>query len=78
MTCRIAFAETTAMATTQLARTIPGRMIQCEHAAPRHSNGNGERKLRMSWVVVTDNHGRRRLQIRWSSTESTNGSINHS
>jgi hypothetical protein len=78
MTCRNAFAETTAMATTQLARTIPCRMIQSEDAASWQPDNNGERNLRMSWVVVTDNDGRRRLQIRLSSMEITSGNINHS
>ena len=66
MTCRIAFAETTAMATTQLARMIQHRMIQCEDAPCVQLESNGEGKPRMSWVVVTDNDGRRRLQILWS------------
>jgi hypothetical protein len=66
MTCRIACAETTAMATTQLARTIPCRMIQSEDTASWQSDNNGERRPRMSWVVVTDNDGRQRLEIRWS------------
>jgi hypothetical protein len=66
MTCRIAFAETTAMATTQLAQMIQHRMIQCKDAPSGRLESNGERKPRMSWVVVTDQDGRRRLEILWS------------
>jgi hypothetical protein len=66
MTCRIAFAETTAMATTQLARTIECRMIQSEDAASEQLGSNIQRKPRMSWAVVTDQDGRQHLQILWS------------
>jgi hypothetical protein len=65
MTCMTAFVESTAMATTQLARVI------------RHKGDdwwqletNDARKPRMSWVVVIDKDGRRRLQIFWSCQES--------
>ena len=33
---------------------------------PAHEKGEAEfRPLRMSWVVVTDTNGNRRLQMRW-------------
>jgi hypothetical protein len=50
MICMKTFAETMAMATTQLAR----------------AEKSNERKLRMSWVVVTDADGGRRLRMLWS------------
>ncbi|MFI5102241.1 MAG: hypothetical protein ACHP9V_02600 [Terriglobales bacterium] len=61
MTSLIAFAESTAMATTQLAR-----VIRYQDAASWRLESTGERKPRMSWVVVTDNDGGRRLRILWS------------
>jgi hypothetical protein len=65
MTCIIAFAEPPAMATTQLARMVQHRVIQDEDAASWQLEGNGERKPRMSWVVVTGKDGGR-LRILWS------------
>ena len=65
MTCITLFAQPTAMATTQLARAIhhenvPARQYKCnvEHNSPS-----------MSWVVVTDNNGNRKLQIHWAPSE---------
>jgi len=61
MTCVTAFAEPMAMPTTQLTG-----VIQYEDAVVWQLEGNAERKsLRMSWVVVTDNHGRRQLRMQW-------------
>ena len=61
MNCMTAFAEAMAMPTTQLTR-----VIRYEYAASRQLESNAERKSpRMSWVVVTDNTGRRQLQIQW-------------
>jgi hypothetical protein len=65
MTCMCAFAQSTAMATTQLTRVVQCRAIQHNDAASWQSHNNREKKLRMSWVVVTDNDGRRQLQIHW-------------
>ena len=56
----------TAMATAQLARVIEDRVIQYEDAALWQLEGTGERKPRMSWVVVTGKDGGRRLRIQWS------------
>ncbi|HXY78894.1 MAG TPA: hypothetical protein VEH47_08780 [Candidatus Acidoferrales bacterium] len=56
-----AFAEAMAMPTTQLTR-----VIEHEVAISRQLESHAERKFpRMSWVVVTDNNGRRRLRIQW-------------
>jgi len=61
MACMTAFAEPTAMATTQLTRAI-----QYEDVAFWQLENNAERKSpRMSGVAVTENDGRRRLQIQW-------------
>ena len=63
MTCMTAFAEAMAMPTTQLTRAI-----QYEDAASRQLENHAERKSpRMSWVVATDNNGRRQLRIQWAS-----------
>ena len=66
MTCVVAFAESTAMATTQLARGIQCHAIQCQDAASWQLESTRERKPRMTWVVVTDNDGGRLLRILWS------------
>ena len=66
MTCMTAFAETMAMATTQLAREIQPRVIPCQDAAFWQSESTGERTPRMNWVVVTGNDGGHRLRILWS------------
>ena len=61
MTCVTVFAEPMAMPTTQLTG-----VIQRADAASRQLESNAGRKpLRMSWVVVTDNHGRRQLRLHW-------------
>jgi len=60
MTCMTAFAEAMAMPTTQLTRAI-----QYEGAASWQLGRNAEHTPRMSWVVVTDNDGRRQLRIQW-------------
>ena len=63
MTCMTAFAEAMAMPTTQLTR-----VMHYEDAASRQSESHAERNSpRMSWVVVTDNNGRRQLRIQWAS-----------
>ncbi|MGA2353683.1 MAG: hypothetical protein ABSG02_04250 [Terriglobales bacterium] len=49
MTCMYAFAETMAMATTQLTR----------------AESSNQPKTRMSWVVVTDKDGERQLRVLW-------------
>jgi hypothetical protein len=67
MACITLFAQPMAMATTQLARAIHyENLAACQH------DGNVEHKpLSMSWVVVTDNNGNRKLQIRWAPSEDT-------
>ena len=65
MACMTLFAQPMAMATTQLARAI-----HCEKASACPMDGNVERKpLSMSWVVVTDGNGNRKLQIQWAPSE---------
>jgi hypothetical protein len=71
MTCMTAFAEAMAMPTTQLTCAI-----QYEDADSWRLESNAKRKsLRMSWVVVTDSHGRRQLRIQWESRMESRGSI---
>lgn len=61
MACMTALAETMTMPTTQLTR-----VVQHQAGASWKLEKNTERKpLRMRWVVVTDNDGKRQLQIRW-------------
>jgi hypothetical protein len=66
MTCVTAFAEATAMTTTQFARVIQCRVLQFEDTACSKLESSDERKPRMSWVVVTGKDGKRQLRILWS------------
>jgi hypothetical protein len=51
-----------AIATTQLAR-----VIHCDSASTWQLEGTVERQpLSMSWVVVTDSDGSRKLHIEWT------------
>jgi hypothetical protein len=61
MACMTLFAQSMAMATTQLARVIYQDALQ-------QREGNLERNsLRMSWVVVTaGNGGGKKLQMQWT------------
>jgi hypothetical protein len=65
MTCVTLFVQPMAMATTQLARVIHHEDVcswQVEQKAEFKS-------LRMSWVVVTDENGERRLRMQWVAVE---------
>ena len=67
MTCMTALAQTMAMPTTQLTR-----VFQYEDAASWQLEENTERKpLRMRWVVVTDDDGKRQLRMRWELATKT-------
>jgi hypothetical protein len=58
------FASQAAMATTQLARHTfcdDVRSWRVERTTAR------KQPLRMSWVVVTDENGKRHLRMRWTS-----------
>ena len=62
MACITLVAQPLAMATTQLAR-----IVHYEVAPDWQLEGTVERKsLSMSWVVVTDSNGNRKLQIQWA------------
>jgi len=70
MACMTLFAPPLAMATTQLTHAIP-----CESAAPWQFQENSDRNtLRMSWVVVTDGSGARRLRMQWNRRETAGNS----
>lgn len=63
MACMTLFAEPLAMATTQFERATCS-----ENVAVWRFQGSAERNsLRMSWVVVTDSDGDRRLRMHWSA-----------
>jgi hypothetical protein len=65
MSCMTLFAEPMAMATTQLVR------VHHEDAALWQVEPEAEHKpLRMSWVVVTDENGKRQLRMRWVTVEA--------
>ena len=65
MACITLFAQPMAMATTQLAHAIHN-----EYVSVSQLEGDVERKsLSMSWVVVSDNNGNRKLQIQWAPSE---------
>ncbi len=65
MACITLFAQPMAMATTQLARVIHNQdVLTCTW------QGTVDRSpVRMSWVVVTDDSGNRKLQIQWTQSE---------
>jgi len=65
MSCMTLFAQPMAMATTQLASAI-----HYEDATLRQVEPKAEHKpLRMSWVVVTDENGKRQLRMHWVAIE---------
>ena len=60
MCCMTLFAQPMAVATTQLVR------VHHEDAPLWQAEPKAEHKpLRMSWVVVTDEHGKRQLRMHW-------------
>ena len=65
MNCTTLFAIPIAMATTQLESAI-----HHEDAPSRQMEPRAEHKpLRMSWVVVTDENGKRQLRMHWVAIE---------
>jgi len=70
MACITLFARPMAMATTQLER-----VIQQESESTWQLNATVEPKsLSMSWVVVTDSNGGRKLRMQWvPSADSADG-----
>ena len=67
MSCMTLFAQETAMTTTQLTH------VACQNfcvswPAEQHTD---RRVLRRSWVVVTDENGKRVLRSRWDVTSET-------
>jgi hypothetical protein len=65
MACITLFEQPMAMATTQLAR-----VIHYENVSSYQLEDHMEHEsLSMSWVVVTDSHGNRKLQIQWVPSE---------
>jgi len=67
MSCITLFARQAAMATTQLVRAVSSENVNFWNA-----QRIPERKqpLSMSWVVVTDENGRRQLRMRWKPAEA--------
>jgi hypothetical protein len=55
------FAQPMAMATTQLASAIQGEENLSWRLEPKTEHNS----LRMNWVVVTDEEGKRQLRMRW-------------
>jgi len=66
MTCMTLFAQPLAMATTQLVTAIQHEQNFSWHVDPETVH----RSLRMSWVVVTDERGRRQLRMHWRTVEN--------
>ena len=65
MTCITLFAQPLAMATTQLVS-----MVQHEDTFSCRMEPKAEQKpLRMNWVVVTDESGKRQLRMHWVAAE---------
>jgi hypothetical protein len=71
MTCMALFAQPLAMATTQLER-----VLHYENAFSRQvedtlmATEKARKPLRLSWVVVTDTDGNRKLRMQWTVTPS--------
>lgn len=65
MACITFIAPLMAMATTQLARETHYQDAPVWQTVGRRGNNS----LRMSWVVVTDENGNRRLRMHWDSAE---------
>jgi hypothetical protein len=61
MSCKTLFAPL-AMTTSQLARSV---CFEKSHAELTEQIVGRNLPLKMSWVVVTDEHGRRQLRMRW-------------
>ena len=64
MTCITRFVQPMAMATTQLACVIHNKDASSWRVEPKAEL----KPLRMSWVVVTDEHGKRQLRVHWTVT----------
>ena len=65
MNCMTLFLQPMAMATTQLASAIHRE----ENFSWRVEPKTQHKSLRMSWVVVTDECGRRQLRMHWAAVE---------
>jgi hypothetical protein len=63
MSCMFLFAQPTAMATTQLVSAIQDEETFSWQVEPKAEHN----PLRMSWVVVTDEHGQRQLRMHWET-----------
>ena len=63
MACMTLFAQPMAMTTTQLEHAIRNE----DAAVWQFDVALRSKSLRMSWIVVTDEEGRRRLQMQWAS-----------
>jgi hypothetical protein len=61
MNCMTLFLQPMAMATTQLASAIHHEDAALWRVEPKAEH----KSLRMSWVVVTDECGRRQLRMHW-------------
>lgn len=65
MSCMTLFAQETAVATTQLTRIASHEFC----TSWRVEEKTEHEALRMSWVVVTDEHGNRELRSVWNVAE---------
>jgi|HubBroStandDraft_6_1064221.scaffolds.fasta_scaffold523458_2 hypothetical protein len=66
MSCMNSFAQSATVTTIQLVRAC------CDHCDLWHTELTTKRKLplNMSWVVVTDEMGKRQLRMRWTVAEA--------
>jgi len=62
MACVTLFAQARAMATTRLVSVIHYEDARSWQVKPKAEHT----PLRMSWVVVTDENGKRQLRMRWA------------
>jgi hypothetical protein len=66
MNCMTLSLQPIAMATTQLACGIHHENVSSWQTQPKAEH----KSLRMSWVVVTDERGRRQLRMHWVAVEA--------
>jgi hypothetical protein len=66
MSCMTLFAQPMAMATTQLASAIHYEDATVSQVEPKAE----PKPLRMSWVVVTGENGKRQLRMHWVTVEA--------
>ena len=71
MACITCFASP--MTTTQFAHAVQYAIHHKEASAQQFSGSMEHKSLSVRWVVVTDNLGKRRLQMKWAGHSVSSG-----